>query len=327
MYGSWIHYRLKYKINKCIEKHLFNAKLTLMDIEQLQIFTEVIRRKSFAAVAKSRNIDPSIVSRSIAQLEKELDLNLFYRTTRKVEPTEAGLAYYSKISGVIDELKVAHELAHNLKEKPSGLLRLTSPVSFGITHMGGVLADYQTLYPDVNVEYLMTDTVVNLIDERIDLAIRFGHLNDSKFISKSIGKLNYAICASPKYLSQHGAPKIPKDLISHNCLQFLISGFNQGWKFKKAGSQKIIQIDVKGTTRISNAIGLRQITLLGLGLTLLPRTIIEEELKKGRLVQVLEDYEVTATEFGASIWCIYPTREFMPAKIKAFVELLSKKSF
>lgn len=298
-----------------------------MEIEQLQLFIDVVRQKSFARVAKSRNLDPSIISRSIANLEKELDLSLFYRTTRKVEPTEAGLAYYNKVVGVIDELKVAHEMAHNLKEKPSGLLRITSPVSFGLVHMSDLLRQYQELYPEVSVEYLMTDTVVNLVDERIDLAIRFGHLDDSKFISKSLGKLEYVICGSPRYFEKHGRPEKPENLDAHNCLQFLISGFNQGWKFRKEKSQKTIQIQVSGRAKISNAIGLREQCLLGAGLAMLPKTIVAEEIKKGKLVPVFKDYEVTATEFGASIWCIYPSREFMPAKTKAFLDLIFKNRF
>jgi DNA-binding transcriptional LysR family regulator len=298
-----------------------------MEIEQLQIFIEVVRRKSFAEVAKSRNLDPSIVSRSIAHLEKELDLNLFYRTTRKVEPTEAGLTYYNKVIGVVDELKVAHEMAQSLKEKPSGLFRITSTVSFGLVHMSRLLNEYQKKYPSVQVEYLMTDTVVNLVDERIDLAVRFGHLDDSKFISKSIGKLDYIICGAPKYFEKNEKPEKPEDLKNYNCLQFLIPGFNQGWKFKKYGSQKVIHVNVNGSAKVSNAMGLKALCFQGLGLVMLPRTIVEEELKRGTLIQVLAEFESTATEFGANIWCIYPTRKFMPAKTKAFLDILSRHRF
>ena len=327
MIFSFFEYRAIYDFNKYFDLHLFNAIYALMEIDQLQLFIDLVRRKSFAEVAKSRNLDPSLVSRAIAHLEKELDLSLFYRTTRKVEPTEAGLAYYGKIVGVVDELKVAHEFAHNLKERPSGHLRITSSVSFGLVYMGPLLAQYQNMYPGVNVEYLMTDTVVNLIDERIDLAIRFGHLDDSKFISKSVGRLDYAICGSPKYFEKNKRPQLPEDLKSHNCLQFLLSGFHQGWKFKKKGSSKIVHVDVKGSTRVSNAIGLRELSILGLGLTLLPLGIVEEELKNKKLVRVLDDFDVTATEFGAQIWCLYPTREFMPAKTKAFLDLISQRKF
>lgn len=296
-----------------------------MDLERLQQFTEVAKLGSFAAVAKSLEVDPSLVSRAVAGLEEELGVKLFYRTTRKLSLTEAGTAFLAKIEPLLEEFESARLAAVELKDQPSGLLRVTSTISFGALHLAPRIARFLARYPQIKIDLLATDAVVNLVEERIDVAIRFGHLRDSSYISRKLTSLSYVLCASPEYLRSRKAPKVPADIAQHACLQFLIPGFNQGWKFRHQRSGKIEHVDVAGPLRISNAIALKEATLAGMGIALLPTLIIEEEIKAKKLKLLFADYDVTATDFDAAVWVLYPSREFLPGKIKAFTDFLAKE--
>lgn len=294
-----------------------------MDISVLQIFIEVIRQGSFAAVARERNIDPSSVSRAIASLEQELGVKLLQRTTRQISPTEAGTTYFNRIEPLVEELQQAVELVSDISGSPKGTIRVTASVSFGIQCIVPLLAEFQTKYPELTIELLLTDSVVDLLTDRVDLAVRLGLLEDSTLIAQRLIKTNYAVCASSRYLERKGEPNQPNNLHQHNCLLFPLAGFRSRWLFKdRAGL--IETIPVKGNTIISNAIALKQCALSGMGLALLPRWLIDPELESGKLIQVLTEYEVTATDFNTSAWLVYPSRTYVPLKVRLLIDFLKQ---
>ncbi|BAY80566.1 transcriptional regulator LysR family protein [Calothrix parasitica NIES-267] len=294
-----------------------------MDLSVLQIFVEVMRHGSFAAVGRERNIDPSSVSRTIAGLESELGIRLFQRTTRKLSPTEAGVTYFERVEPLIEEIQQAADIAKDISGNPKGTIRVTSSVSFGLKCIVPLLPEFEAKYPELTVDLLLTDSVVDLFTERIDVAIRLGQLADSTLIIQKLMETRYSVCASPDYLKRYGQPQIPKDIEEHNCLLFPLIGFRSRWIFKnKTGN--IQEISVGGNTIISNAIALQQCAVSGMGLTLLPHWLIDEDIDIGKLVKLFPDYKVTATDFNTAAWLLYPSRAYIPFKVRVFVEELRK---
>ena len=294
-----------------------------MEISVLRIFIEVMRQGSFAAVARERNIDPSSVSRSISGLEQELGVRLFQRTTRKLSPTEAGITYFNRIEPLIEEMQRAVELITEVSGQPKGTLKVTASVSFGLKCIVPLLAEFGMLYPELSVDLLLTDSRVDLLTERVDLAIRLGQLRDSTLIAQKLMSTRYLVCASPGYLKQWGQLNQPEEITQHNCLLFPFAGFRSRWIFKDSQGE-ISEIPVSGRNIISNAIGLQQCAIAGMGLALLPHWLVNEDLEAGKLIKVLPNYDVTATDFDTLAWLVYPSRTYVPLKVKVFMDFLKK---
>ena len=293
-----------------------------MDLETLKILVEVMRQKSFAAVAKDRNVDPSSISRTVAGLEKELGVRLFQRTTRKLSPTEAGIIYADRIEPLIEEMQQARELVAEA-EQPKGTLRITASVSFGLKCLIPLLTEFETAHPQLTQELLLTDSRIDLLTDRIDLAIRLGQLQDSTAIAQKLMSIRYSVCASPAYINRHEKIDRPEDISQHNCLRFPLAGYRTRWIFRDRQGTKT-EIPVSGRTIISNAIGLQQCAIAGMGLALLPHWLTDDEIKAKRLVRVLPDYDVTATNFDTSVWLIYPSRSYVPLKVKVIIDFLKR---
>jgi len=292
-----------------------------MDLAALQTFIAVMRQGSFAAVARDRNIDPSTISRTIANLEKELGIRLFQRSTRKLSPTEAGLTYFHRIESLVEELSQANAVVSDRLGQPSGTLRVTASVSFGLKCLVPLLPSFEVQYPDLSIDLLLTDAVVDLLAERIDLAIRLGPLPDSTLIAQPLTRTRYAICASPAYLQRHGTPAVPVQIAQHNCLRFPLAGYRDRWRFRDQAGQ-VEEVAVNGKTVISSAIGLRDCAIAGMGIALLADWLINDELAAGRLVQLLPGYDVAATDFDTLAWLVYPSKQYVPRKTQALIHSL-----
>ena len=294
-----------------------------MDLSVLQLFVAVMRQGSFAAVARDRNIDPSSVSRAIATLEKELGIRLFQRTTRRLSPTEAGTTYFVQIEPLLEELLRARDLATDVSGQLRGQLRVTASVPFGLKCIVPLLPAFADLYPELSIDLRLTDAVVDLIAERIDIAVRLGILEDSTLIAQRLMQTHYRVCASPDYLQKSAPLKQPPDLEQHNCLRFPLAGFQTRWIFKdQAGDRS--EIPVHGTLTIANMTALQHCALSGMGLALLPSWLVDEDLRAGTLVDVFPRYEVTATDFRTAAWLVYPSRTYVPLKVQVFIEFLKQ---
>ncbi|OKH34217.1 LysR family transcriptional regulator [Calothrix sp. HK-06] len=294
-----------------------------MDISVLEIFVEVMRQSSFAAVARERNIDPSSVSRTIAGLESEIGVRLFQRSTRKLAPTEAGITYFQRVEPLVEEMQQAIIAAKDISGQPKGTLRVTASVSFGLKCIVPLLPKFEAIYPELNIELLLTDAVIDLFAERIDVAVRLGQLADSTLIAQQLMRTSYLVCASPNYLQQWGQPKTPSDVEQHNCLLFPLAGFRTRWIFKDR-DEDIKEISVCGRTIISNALALQKCARAGMGLALLPHWLIHEDVRDGKLLNLFPDYEVTATDFNTAAWLLYPSRAYIPLKVRIFTDEIKK---
>jgi DNA-binding transcriptional LysR family regulator len=295
-----------------------------MDLNSLKIFVDVVKAGSFTAVAKEKRMDPSSVSRTVAALEKELGVRLLQRTTRKLVPTEAGLFYYERVGNMVDEIIAAGSCAAEVSNRPKGMLRVTASVAFGLRCIVPLLPEFLLQYRELQVDLLLTDSVVDCLAEKIDVAIRLGPpLADSSFVARKLISTSYHVCASPGYLAACGAPLEPNDLRNHNCLRFPLAGFRTRWIFRDAEG-KLSETPVAGNLIISNAMAIRDSAVAGMGLALLPHWLIGDDLRHGMLTAVLQDYEVTATDFNTAAWLLYPSRTFVPGKVKSFIEFMRK---
>ena len=184
----------------------------------MAVFAKVVESSSFAAAARHFDMSPAMVSKHIRTLEERLGVRLLNRTTRRVSATEVGQNYYERCLRILNELEDAERAAGDLEAAPRGLLRVTSSVSFGAHQLAPAIADYLVAYPDVSIDLSLHDNYIDLLEERIDLAIRLGQLSDSSLIAKKLYAVEMVLCASPGYLAANGSPHTPRDLVKSNCL-------------------------------------------------------------------------------------------------------------
>lgn len=291
-----------------------------MDLEQLRIFAEVYRARGFAAVAKARGVAPSSISRQVAGLEAALQVRLFQRSTRSLAPTEAGAAFHARIEPLIEELDAARAELADRTRGPVGRLRVTASVAYGQICIVPRLAAFRAAHPRITLDLFLTDSVVDLVAERIDVAIRHGVLADSALVARKLAAVRYLVVASPGYLAAHPPIRAPGDLAAHDCVTFPYDGFRDHWRFRQGG----IETDVAIRTVVStgNAAAIRDCARAGLGLALLADWTLGDDLAMGRLVEVLPDWQAAGASFDVALWAIFPSRAFVPAKVRAFVALL-----
>ncbi|MEQ8207274.1 MAG: LysR family transcriptional regulator [Woeseia sp.] len=292
-----------------------------MDIESVRIFADVIKQGSFAAVARQRNIDPSSVSRSIGTLEAELGFRLFQRTTRKLAPTEAGAEYFDRVQGLIGEFDRASEAALDLVSLPIGTLRITACTSFGQRILAPLLSKLRSQYPDLTIDMHLVDHHVDIVEEKIDIAIRFGKKPEGDFIVSQLVPRQFHVCASPAWISENGHLATPNELEKMDCMLFSIPGIRKVWRFRKRGDQPF-EVPVSGHVLTSHGVTMTKCAVAGLGPALLPDWLCRDEIQAGDLVSLFPDYECTATEFDTAAWLVYPSRSYVPKKVRVFIDFL-----
>lgn len=292
-----------------------------METNNLSLLIDVVRRGSFAAAAKERGVDPSSVSRTISALEDELGLRLFQRSTRRMSLTEAGDLYLARIESILDELERARTEAHNVSAAPTGTLRMTTSVTFGETVVLPLLPRFRAFYPALKVEAIFTDANVDLVAERMDLAIRLAPTIEGDFIAAKLMDTRYRVVASPDYIRRTGPIAEPKDISDRACLLFTLRAFRSRWIFRDgAGAQ--VEVSVHGDITLSPASALRTAAVEGLGPALLPDWLVDADIAAGRLINVFPNHDVTATTFDTAAWLIYPSRVYLPNKVRVMIDFL-----
>ena len=295
-----------------------------MNIDSLKLFVEVLQKRSFSDVARQHGVAPSSISRSISGLERQLGVRLLQRSTRKLVPTEAGQLYFERIAPLIMELELASTSAADLGQQPRGHLRVSAGITYGQVCLAPLLGELAERIPHLHVELVLTDAFLDLIEERIDVAIRVGTLKSSSHVARRLASMTMYICASPDYLKRHGEPRRPEDLLEHECLLFQRAGYDLNWTFKDRQG-RLSEIEIKGKYLINNSHSIRTCCVNGMGITLLPDWLINGELQSGQLVALFPDYQVTATEFGDAIWLIHPSQNYVPSKTRMFMDFMLEK--
>ena len=292
-----------------------------MDLNDLRLLLDVATQGSFAAAAKGRNVDASSVSRAIAALEARIGVRLFQRTTRSMELTEAGAHYLARVVPLLEELERAEAEVRGLSAAPRGTLRLTASVTFGQTRIVPLLPAFRAEHPGVRVEGLFTDANVDLVAERIDLAVRLAPRIEGDVIATKLMDTHYRVVASPAYLVDAAPLKRPSDLTRHRCLLFNLRGFQSRWVFRDRHGA-VDPVDIDGDYVLAPAGSLRDAAVTGLGPALLADWLVDGDIAAGRLIDVFPRHNVTATTFDTAAWLVYPSRSYLPAKVRAMIDFL-----
>lgn len=284
-------------------------------LSSMKVFIQVARLGSFSAAAETLGISKAMVSKHIKRLEDDLDVQLLNRTTRSLGLTEVGTVYRDRIKEILNDIEETELSVSQLSSEPRGTIRLMAPTSFGSFHLSRIVAAYLKEHAHVSIEMVLTERTPDLIEEGLDLAIRIGNLGDSSLFARKIADARMIVCGSQEYLGKYGEPKTPEDLLAHNCLTHT-SHTGEAWTFK--GPQGVSRMDVQGNIRSNAADALRIAAIQGCGLVHLPIYMLSKDLKTGRLISVLNDYE------GAKrpIHAVYLHRMHLSAKIRTFVDFL-----
>lgn len=285
-----------------------------MDLNEILVFTKVVQTGGFTAAARELDMPKSTVSRKVSDLESRLGARLLQRTTRRLSLTDVGRTYFAYCTRIVAEVEEAERAVTRLHETPRGALRITAPLAFSF--LGQVVADYLARFPEVRVEMVCTDRVVDLVEEGFDLAIRAGALRDSTLIARRIGSGRRLVVASPHYLARRGVPDSPENLPSHDCMSF---GGGQDWRvWRLRREERALEIPIEPHLLVNDFDILRAAAVAGLGITMLPAERCDEDLRAGRLEQLLPDWTAPETVMHA----VYPSTRHLSPKVKSFVDHL-----
>ena len=254
----------------------------------METFIAVVESGSFTGAASRLEMSAVMVGKYIALLETQLGTRLLERNTRRQSLTDAGRVYFEEAKRVLEQVSIAENAVERLRAAPAGTLRVTAPTSFGGCVIAPLTATYLQRYPEVRVELDLTNRMVDLVDEGVDLAIRIGDIQNDDLVAKYLCPYRMVICAAPDYLARHGTPQTPADLVDHLCLSHTVWTARNEWRLP--GVEGEVRWKRDAILRCNDGYGLRMAACAGAGLLLQPEVLVEEELKNGKLIRVLESF-------------------------------------
>lgn len=291
----------------------------------IDLFVKVVKYRSFAGAARAAHLSPASVTIKINRLEQHYGVRLLNRTTRRVALTEEGKGFYERCLHILSEVEEAEERLLSGKESFSGSLNVSASIDFGQQYIAPLLAKFSDIHPSLSIQLNLTDGVVNLIEDGFDIGIRSGVLQDNRMVARKLADNKRMLCASPSYINKYGLPKRPEDLNHHRCLTMIRNGEQlTEWYFKTANTNKSVLIQPAMTS--NNGAQLRQWAILDKGIILKSYWDIKEDILSGKLKPILEEYvldfESKGLFGGADLNIVYPGREFLPARVSAFINML-----
>ncbi|WP_417770003.1 LysR family transcriptional regulator [Stappia sp.] len=285
----------------------------------LRVFRQVVEAGAFAAAARKLRLSPAAVSKNVGELEAHLGVRLLNRTTRRMSLTEAGARYYQQVSRILDDLEDADGSMQPLAHRPSGLLRVSAPMSLSLVRFSGAVIRFMEAYPDLSLDLNLDDRRIDIVKEGYDLAIRGSdRLEDSSLVARRIMSLRHVVCAAPAYFDANGRPETPMDLSRHDCVQFSLSGHASEWQFTRDGDTQKVQ--VTGRYKVTSSLAIRDALRAGFGVSLIPRLYVQDDIAAGRLETVLDDWDPVVTQ----VYAVYPSRRYLLPKVRAFVDFLAE---
>jgi DNA-binding transcriptional LysR family regulator len=297
-------------------------------LASMKAFVAVTDEGGFAPAARKLGMATSSLTRQVDALEAHLSTLLLNRSTRSVTLTPAGEDYHLQAVRILADVEEANRSIAERGGQPRGLLRVSLPVAFARLHVAPIVADFLRAYPEIELELVMTDQIVNLVEDRIDVAIRLGSLDSSSLVARRLAPHRRIVCATPDYLAEYGEPRVPGDLARHNCLTFSYASGDRIWRFERAG--KTEQVRVRGSVRANNSETLREVALQGLGLLFMPTWLIGEDISAGRFRAVLPEWTPQVGKGGinqsdAGIHAIFLADHRKSPKLRAFVDFLETR--
>lgn len=287
-------------------------------LNSMRVFALAAQAGTLSGAARILDMSPSMATKHVDALEARLGVKLLHRTTRKLVLTEAGEAYLEAAQRILADVDEADAAATAQRTRATGLLRLNTPLSYGMRHIAPLLPAFCEAHPAVTLEVGMTDAAVDLVDERWDMAVRIGHLHDDSLQARRLGSCRMILCAAPTYLNRHGEPRTVADLAQHNCLGYTLSHTNSPnqWRFGQDGS--VLQA-VQGNLRANSGEALLAAAIGGQGLIYHPSFILNDAVASGALTALALDHPTH--ELGG-IYAVWPSNRHPPAKVRAMVDFL-----
>jgi len=288
-------------------------------LELLAAFVAVADSGSFTEAAKRLGRDASVVSRRVTQLEEELGVSLFSRTTRRVVLTEVGARYHRRVQGLLEELSSASREASDIAASPQGLLRVSVPVTFGRQWIAPLLPRFIASHPHIRLDVRFSDRFVDVVAEGFDVAIRVGRLRDSSLTARKIASYRNLLVAAPAYLQAHGKPRTPEDLKKHTCIGFTGYAGWPDWSLSKAGKRKTIR--PRGPLAADNSEVVLSVAIAGAGITFTSDWLAGPALREGKLREVLPGW---GGKGEGGVYAVLPPGRLVPAKTRLFVDEVAR---
>ncbi len=291
----------------------------MANAHDLSLFSLVAQTQSFSKAASQAGVSTPALSKRITKLEQELDVQLLYRTTRNVTLTEAGNTLYQHAKSINQQFNDALDAVNSYSGAISGAIKMTVPTISGELLLAEVVAKFCVEHPNLAVDMRLENDFVDLVEERIDLAIRTGVLEDSSLIAKPLLNSRWIVCCAPQYIASFGKPSTIEQLTQHNCLAYTYQnkGANE-WRFEH--NKTPVSVTIKGNFSTNNAQALRKAALAGCGIVYVPRCSVYEDLQKGSLIPILENYK--PRELG--VYAVYPYTRHQPEKVRLLIDHIAK---
>lgn len=283
-------------------------------LTSFRVFAKAVDMGSFSAAAESLQMSSQLVGRHVQELETSLGVRLLNRTTRRQSLTDFGKAFYERVRIILAEVEAAENLAAETRLTPSGLLRISAPVSFGMHVLSAHLSEYMRRFPQVQIDLKLNNRLIDLTDEGFDAVFRVGELNDSRLVARSLAPYQLVLCASPDYIANNPPLEKPEDLIHHSCLVYSHTELRTHWTFDGPGGR--IVVPVSGRLMADQGEPLLRTAVDGMGILLQPTELVSKALAEGTLVELLPDYSVPAR----AMHILYaPDRRLTP-KLRSFID-------
>jgi DNA-binding transcriptional LysR family regulator len=288
----------------------------MSSLGEIETFVAVVAAGSFTRAARRLGVSQSLVSRSVAALEARLAARLLHRTTRKLQLTTDGQAFYERCARVLAELQEAELTVSRNHEQPRGLLRVDAPSLLGLLVVIPALPGFFARHPEVKVQLTLRDHYVDIVGEGLDVALRMGDIADSSFIARKLGMARVITCATPSYLERRGRPRTLEDLARHDCLVSLIDGVPQAWLYGSQGQAH--EVAVSGPLHVASGPAVLESARAGLGLVRLFDYVVAADIAAGRLEEVLAEHSNVQRPVSA----VYPASRHLSPKVRVFVDYM-----
>jgi DNA-binding transcriptional LysR family regulator len=284
--------------------------------QEMAVFVAVVDVGSFVGAVEPLRMSKPAVSRHINALEQRLGVRLLQRTTRRLSLTEEGRTFYRRAKEILNQMDEAESELRPTQGEPSGTLRINVPVSFGIQHLAPLWGEFMRRYPQVTLDIMLNDRVIDLLDEGYDLAVRISRLANSTLISRQLAATRMLLCATPDYLQRHGEPQHPLELSQHRLISYSNWASRDEWQFDHAEGP--VSVRIRPAVYTNNGDTTRTLALRGDGIILEPSFMVGDDIKAGRLQQLMPDYR--ALELG--IYVVYPSRQHVPLRTRCMIDFL-----
>ncbi|MBN1207444.1 MAG: LysR family transcriptional regulator [Myxococcaceae bacterium] len=292
----------------------------MLDLNDIRVFARVVDLRSISAAARKLGMPKSTVSRNVARLEQALGARLIQRSSRGLGLTDTGAVFHHHCLRILEDVEAAEAAVGQLRETPRGLLRVSVPFTFGQAFLGPILPELLQRYPELRVGIDLTSRRVDIIEEEFDLAIRIGRLSDSALISRRLGETRLVLCGSPAFLRRQGTPRSPQELASHEVVDLQLSGGRHTWRLIGPAGEEA-SVTVTPRLSVNDPSMMYRAVLGGVGIAWVPEFLCAEDLRAGRLRQLLPEWSMPSAE----IHVVFPSQRSLSPKVRAFIDFLVEK--